>query len=85
MLPVTIEAMAIIVKIEDTAVYVWRPEPWKYRSSNANIAPFETVAMYPAIGGAAPSYTSGVQKWKGTRASLNPKPVTMRTTPGTTR
>ena len=37
--------------------------------------PFDTVAMNAVTGRGAPSYTSGVQRWKGTTASLKPMPV----------
>src|SRR5258706_16159662 len=43
------------------------------------LATFEPEAMNAALGVGAPSYASGAHKWKGTAATLNPKPITVIT------
>src|SRR3972149_8595224 len=50
------------------------------RTRMANPAAFEAVEMKAVIGVGAPSYTSGVQKWNGTAATLNPNPVRIKIT-----
>src|SRR5512132_706985 len=55
-----------------------RPGAWasnSMRSKTANAAALGAVDMNPTIGAGAPSYTSGVQMWKGAAATLNPKPT----------
>src|SRR3954464_15242490 len=55
-----------------------RPGAWASNSilsSTANTAALGAVDMNPTIGAGAPSYTSGVQMWKGAAATLNPKPT----------
>src|SRR5438132_13960675 len=51
------------------------------RPSNANAAPFDATDRNAATSAAAPSNTSGHQKWNGTAANLNPKPTRMRNVP----
>ena len=50
------------------------------RSSTANAAAFGPVDINPTMGAGAPSYTSGVQTWKGAEATLNPRPTNMSAT-----
>src|SRR3990172_13390123 len=45
------------------------------RRRTANPAAFDATEMNAVMGVGAPSYTSGDQKWKGTAATLNPKPT----------
>src|SRR5277367_1982519 len=51
------------------------------RNSTANTTALGAVDMNPTIGAGAPSYTSGVQMWKGAAATLNPRPTNMKATP----
>src|SRR6266481_6112485 len=55
------------------------------RSSTANAAAFGPVDINPTIGAGAPSYTSGVQTWKGAEATLKPRPTNMSATATYTR
>src|ERR1700723_467408 len=48
------------------------------RKSTANVAALGAVDMKPTTGAGAPSYTSGVQIWKGAAATLNPRPTNIR-------
>src|SRR5271154_1182078 len=50
------------------------------RSKTANAAALGAVDIKPTIGAGAPSYTSGVQIWKGAAATLKPKPTNMNAT-----
>ncbi|MNN96812.1 hypothetical protein D3C81_2158560 [compost metagenome] len=52
-------------------------EIWNRRTMTANTATFEAVARNAATGAGAPSYTSGVHKWKGTRDNLNARPTSI--------
>src|SRR5262245_19745076 len=47
------------------------------RSRTANAAAFGPVDIKATIGAGAPSYTSGVQMWKGADATLKPRPTIM--------
>src|SRR5256714_9438256 len=47
----------------------------KTRMKAANPAAFGPAAMKAVTGVGAPSYTSGVQTWKGADAILKPKPI----------
>ena len=51
------------------------------RSIAANAAVLPTDAMKPLTGVGAPSYTSGVQKWNGTAATLKARPTSNIATP----
>src|SRR5688572_1270145 len=51
------------------------------RNIAANAAALPTEAISAVIGVGAPSYTSGVQTWKGTAATLNPRPTRSRAMP----
>src|SRR5699024_2556087 len=53
----------------------------KNRINTATIDPLETEAIKAVTGEEAPSYTSGVQIWNGTAASLNPMPVMINAIP----
>ncbi len=60
----------------------WLMSPWfRTRSKPAKPAALATAAMYPVNGVGDPWYTSGVQKWKGTAATLNPSPTIRRPMP----
>src|SRR5574340_488348 len=52
----------------------------KRRARTAKPAALDAVERKPAIGVGAPSYTSGAQKWSGTRLTLNPRPTMSRST-----
>src|SRR5690242_6194605 len=54
------------------------------RSVSATAAAFDATDRNPATSAAAPSNTSGHQKWNGTAASLNPNPTSTQITPATT-
>ncbi|MNQ75098.1 hypothetical protein D3C85_898780 [compost metagenome] len=56
-------------------------DSWYRRSSTANTATLLAVARKAATGAGAPSYTSGVQRWKGTRDSLNARPISIMPMP----
>ena len=45
------------------------------RASTASVPALVTTDMNAVIGSGAPSYTSGVQAWNGTRLSLNARPT----------
>src|ERR1044071_7687114 len=47
----------------------------KVRMKAAKPAAFGPAAMKAVTGVGAPSYTSGVQTWKGASATLKPKPI----------
>src|SRR6185437_5400178 len=47
------------------------------RSKTAKAAALGPVDISATIGAGAPSYTSGVQIWKGAAATLNPRPTIM--------
>src|SRR5688572_3630612 len=51
------------------------------RTVSATAAAFDATDRNPATSAAAPSNTSGHQKWNGTAASLNPSPARTHTTP----
>jgi hypothetical protein len=51
------------------------------RSSPAKPAALEAEAMKAVTGVGAPWYTSGVQTWKGTAATLNPRPTSSSAKP----
>ena len=51
---------------------------------SATAAAFDATDRNPATSAAAPSNTSGHQKWNGTAASLNPSPTRMRPNPAST-
>ena len=56
--------------------------PWtSTRNSAAKAAAFTPVAMNAVTGVGAPSYTSGAHMWKGTAATLNPKPTISNANP----
>src|SRR6266496_2323956 len=48
------------------------------RISTAKPAAFDAVDKNPATGVGEPSYTSGAQKWNGTRETLKPIPTRIR-------
>src|SRR5436190_22093273 len=48
------------------------------RNSTAYAAALGPVDMSATMGAGAPSYTSGVQTWKGAAATLKPRPIIMR-------
>ena len=53
----------------------------KIRASRANAAVFTPAAMKAVTGVGAPSYTSGVQAWNGTAATLKATPAATRPRP----
>src|ERR671926_252151 len=53
----------------------------KTRRKEAKPAAFGPAAMKAVTGVGAPSYTSGVQTWKGAVAILNPKPTSIIAAP----
>src|SRR5579863_2734448 len=48
------------------------------RSKTAKAAAFGAVDINPTTGAGAPSYTSGLQMWKGAAETLNPKPTNIK-------
>src|SRR5215469_59280 len=51
------------------------------RSSRAKAAAFGPVEKSAVTGVGAPSYTSGVQTWKGAAATLKPRPMRIMAKP----
>src|SRR5581483_1568481 len=55
--------------------------PWRNTFISATkLASFEPVAIQAVTGAGAPSYASGAHWWKGTAATLNPKPTIISST-----
>src|SRR5262249_471753 len=54
------------------------------RASAANAATFTPAAMKAVMVVGAPSYTSGIQPWNGTIATLKPKPTRRSARPSST-
>src|SRR4029078_554025 len=54
------------------------------RADRASAAAFDATDRNAPTSAAAPSNTSGHQKWNGTAASLNPSPTSTQMTPATT-
>src|SRR5438034_4196881 len=54
------------------------------RAVNTSAAPFDATDRNAATSAAAPSNTSGHQKWNGTADSLNASPARMKTNPSNT-
>src|ERR1700677_48963 len=48
------------------------------RSKTAKAAAFGPVDIRPTMGAGAPSYTSGVQTWKGAAETLKQRPMRIR-------
>ncbi len=48
------------------------------RSRTAKAAALGPVDIKPTTGAGAPSYTSGVQIWKGAAATLKPRPMNIK-------
>jgi len=55
--------------------------PTRTRIKAAKPPALATAAMKPVAGVGEPWYTSGVQVWNGTAATLKPRPTTTRTMP----
>ena len=69
---------SVMESAADTQISQKRPGAlaWKkIRSNTANTAAFGPVDIRPTMGAGAPSYTSGVQTWKGADATLKPRPT----------
>ena len=56
--------------------------PANKRKNAAKPAVFTTVDMKAVINDGEPSYTSGVQKWKGAAPTLKHRPIMIKITPG---
>jgi hypothetical protein len=57
----------------------------RIRAVSANAADFDATERNAATSAAAPSNTSGHQKWNGTADSLNASPIRMNSVPRTSK
>src|SRR5215472_16415915 len=74
-LPIVIESTAEIQISQNQALPASTVAPKRIRSRTANAAALGPVDMRATTGAGAPSYTSGVQTWKGAEATLKPRPT----------